>query len=372
MRKALAFVLVVVSVAFTFTTLGAQQGRGQGEAAQAPGQGRGPAFPPEPTGDARPKPMAGDAVERADPALDAIISSSAKLEMLKEDYFGISEGPVWIPDGQGYLLFSDIAGNCIYKWTPDGKLSVFLRNSGFTGNNGILQGYIANSGHLLIANIGSNGITVDPQGRLVFTAQGDRAIIRLEKDGTRTVLADKFQGIRFNRPNDVVVKSDGSVYFTDVNLTNNPSSELHQSGIYRIKTGAIDIVANDVPVNGLAFSPDEKVFYIAAGGQLAAYDVRPDGTLMNRRVFIDFSVDTRPGGPDGMKVDTKGNVYSTGPGGIWIMSSTGKHLGTVKLPTNATNLAFGDQDGKMLYITDRFHLMRIKLNVAGIIPGPPR
>lgn len=368
MRKLLPFVLVVVPVTIAVTTLSAQRG-------QTPGQGRGRGEAPLPAPiDARPQALPGNPLDRLDPALDRIVSGGANLEMLKEGYFGISEGPVWIPEGQsGYLLFSDIAANAIYKWTPDGKLSVFLQNSGFTGpNTGILQGYVARSGPLFVANIGSNGISVDPQGRLVFTAQGDRAIVRLEKDGTRTVLADRFEGKRLNRPNDVVVKSDGSVYFTDTYPMDNPSIELHQTGVYRIKDGKVGVMEKDVPVNGLAFSPDEKVFYIAAGGQLNQYDVRPDGTIANRRLFVDFTVDRAPGGPDGMKVDLNGNVYSTGPGGIWIVSPQGRHLGTIRLPEPATNLAFGDVDGKTLYITDRRSLVRIRLNQAGIMPAARR
>lgn len=314
-------------------------------------------------------------VVKLDPALDQIISTNARLEMLKSDYFGISEGPVWIQESpEGYLLFSDIAGNVIYKWTPDNKFSVFLERAGWTGMNvGELVGYVANSGHLLIANIGPNGITVDPQGRIVFTAQGDRTIVRLEKDGKRTVLADRFEGKRLNRPNDLVVRSDGWVYFTDPRPANNPAIELPHGGVYRTRDSNSDlqVLDKEITPNGITFSPDEKILYVNGGGQIFRYDVQPDGTITNRRLFIDprASGDKTPGNPDGMKVDRAGNLWTTGPGGIWIISPAGKHLGTIRLPEPATNLAFGDPDGKTLYITDRRSFARIRLNAPGITPG---
>jgi gluconolactonase len=314
----------------------------------------------------------GKTIVRLDSALDAIVSPKAKLEMLKADAFGISEGPVWIREGQsGYLLFSDISANVIYKWTTDKQMSVFMKDSGYTGDLGKigLEGYLARSGPLFVFDFGSNGITLDPQGRLVFCAQGDRAIVRIEKDGKRTVLADRYEGKRLSRPNDLVVKSDGTVYFTDPR-PNNPTVELPYSAVFMVKDGKVQLLANDFRPNGIAFSPDEKILYINGGGMIKRYDVRPDGTIENGRVFIDMNNDKAPGGPDGMKVDQKGNVYCTGPGGIWIMAPDGKHMGTILLPAPATNLAFGDADYKTLYITDRRSLVKIRLNTAGIAPGP--
>jgi gluconolactonase len=317
---------------------------------------------------------AGRSIVRLDPALDQIVSASAKVQMLKTDYFGISEGPVWIQDGQsGYLLFSDIGANVIYKWTSDNKMSVFLDKSGFTGElpEAMRGGYVANTGRLWIVNFGSNGIALDPQGRLVFTAQGDRAIVRLEKDGKRTILADKYEGKRLNRPNDVVVKSDGAVYFTDPRAANNPAMELPTSGVFLIKGGSLKMLLSDFTIpNGLAFSPDEKYLYVNDTGRklIMRYDVRADDTIANGRTFIDMSSDKTPGNPDGMKVDQKGNVYCTGPGGIWIMSPEGKHLGTILLPENATNMAFGDPDYKTLYITDRRSFAKVRLNAPGMKP----
>jgi gluconolactonase len=312
-------------------------------------------------------------IVRLDPAFDAIVSSDAKVEMLKENAFGISEGPVWIPAGQsGYLLFSDIAANVIYKWASDNQMTVFLKDSGYTGDldKVSFQGYFARSGPLFIYNFGSNGITLDRQGRLVFCAQGDRAIVRLEKDGKRTVLAERYEGKRLNRPNDLVVKSDGAVYFTDPHPDNNPTIELPYNAVFMVKDGKMQLLASDFRPNGIAFSPDEKALYINGDGGIRRYDVLPDGTINNGRVFVDMRIDKTPGGPDGMKVDLKGNVYCTGPGGIWIMAPDGKHIGTILLPAPATNLAFGDPDYKTLYITDRRSLVKIRLNAAGIVPGP--
>ena len=315
---------------------------------------------------------AGQAVIRLDPALDQIVSANAKVETLKSDYFGITEGPVWIEEGpSGYLLFNDLGANVIYKWTPDNKLSVFLEKSGYTGDIAAATraGFGANNGRLFIMNFGSNGLALDPQGRIVFTAQGDRAIVRLERDGSRTILADRYEGKRLNRPNDMAVRSDGAVYFTDPHADNSPVMELDFSAVFLVKDGKIQLLDKDYRPNGIAFSPDEKYLYVNGGQKIMRYEVRPDGTVANRREFIDMSTDKAPGGADGMKVDSKGNVYCTGPGGLWIISPEGKHLGTIVLPDNPTNMAFGDADYKTLYITARKSLCRIRLNVPGIRPG---
>jgi gluconolactonase len=314
-------------------------------------------------------------VVRLDPALDQIVSPNARLEMLKADYFGISEGPVWIQQGRtGYLLFSDIGANAIYKWTPDNMLSVFLEKSGYTGDPARVgyEGHIYFNGRLNVGTFGSNGIVVDPQGRIIFCAQGDRAIVRIESDGKRTVLADRYEGKKLNRPNDLAVKSDGAIYFSDPRPANNPSMELPAAAVFLIKNGSLKMLIDDYPApNGLAFSPDEKYLYLTRAGKIIMrYDVQPDDTIANGRVFIDMNGDKAPGNPDGMKVDALGNVYCTGPGGIWIMSPEGKHLGTILLPETGTNMNFGDADGKTLYITDRKSLGRIRLKVAGALWKP--
>jgi gluconolactonase len=225
-------------------------------------------------------------IVRLDPALDDIIAPDAKLETLGE-HFGLTEGPVWIREGQsGYLLFSDCAANVIYKWTPDGKLSVFLEKSGYTGTDTLTLGQQTISGCLAILLIGSNGLALDPQGRLIITAMTDRTIVRLEKDGSRTVLADRYEGKRFSGPNDVVVKSDGAIYFTDTinglrGGANGPLRELPFNGFYLVKDGKVTLLDSDQRTlggspNGITLSPDEKYLYVTAGfGKTMRYEVRP-------------------------------------------------------------------------------------------------
>jgi gluconolactonase len=320
-----------------------------------------------------------------DPALDDIIAADAKLETLGE-HFGLTEGPVWIAEGRsGYLLFSDCAANVIYKWTPGGAFSVFLEKSGYTGKDVLNVGQqTITGGRVAIVLIGSNGLTLDPQGRLVITAMADRNVVRLEKDGTRTMLADRYDGKRFSGPNDVVTKSDGAVYFTDsVNGMrgggDSPSRELPYNGFYLIKDGKVTLLGGDRDrpgefPNGIALSPDEKHLYVTAGfRKTLRYDVLPDDSVANPKPFQDA-------GNDGMKVDRKGNLYTTVQGNeIWITSPEGKHLGTIQLPQIskeprprivATNMAFGDPDGKTLYITACTHLFRIRTKIEGVRAGP--
>jgi gluconolactonase len=324
-------------------------------------------------------------IVKLDPALDQIISPDAKLETLG-DHFGLTEGPVWIRQGgSGYLLFSDCAANVIYKWAPASPLSVFLDKSGYTGKDILNVGQqTVTGGRVAIVLIGSNGLALDPQGRLVITAMADRNIVRLEKDGTRTLLADRYEGKRFNGPNDIVVKSDGALYFTDsVNGMrgggNSPQRELPYNGFYLVKDGKVTYLGGDKDVpgdfpNGITFSPDEKHLYVTAGfHKTLRYDVLPDDTVANPKVFLTEGI-------DGMKVDQQGNLYSTVLGSeIWITSPEGKHLGTLQMPQISqeprprivtTNEAFGDKDGKTLYITACTHLFRIRLKVAGVRPGP--
>ena len=327
-------------------------------------------------------------IVRLDPGLDEIISADAKLDVLGE-HFGLTEGPVWIREGQsGYLLFSDNAANVIYKWAPGAPLSVFLEKSGYTGNDVKNVGAQTISGRLAILLIGSNGLTLDPQGRLIITAMTDRTVVRLERDGTRTTLADRYQGKRFSGPNDVVVKSDGAIYFTDTvfglrGADASPAREIPYSGFYLVKDGKVTLLGSDQDhpgdfPNGITLSPDEKYLYVTAGfGKTFRYDVLPDDTVANGKLFI-------AAGNDGMKTDRKGNLYSTNavaPGEVWITSPEGKHLGTIVMPQIPgeprprivpTNLAFGDTDGKGLYITACTHLFHIRLKTAGILPGPAR
>jgi gluconolactonase len=310
-------------------------------------------------------------VEKLDPALDAIVPANAKLEILKGDYFGNIEGPLWVQQGQtGYLLFTDISANHIYKWTADGKLSIFLDKTGFSSSDtSPLQtgGYIGSyNGRFYPTSFGSNGITLDPEGRIVWCAQGDRAIVRLEKDGQkRTVLTDKYEGKRLNRPNDLVAKSDGWIYFTDPRSDRGGPQELDFSGVYRVKDGKLELLDKEVQPNGIAFTADEKTLYVG-GSKIWRYDVKPDGAIANRKEF-------NPVGCDGMKVDRQGNIYcaTTSVHGVRVISPQGKHLGTILtledgVGIGPTNLAFGDADGKTLYITIKRSLSRIRLNIPGV------
>ena len=326
-----------------------------------------------------------NAVVRLDPSLDALIPASAKADLLKGDYFGATEGPVWVDEGRnGYLLFSDMAANTIYKWMPGGQLSVFLDKSGYTGNDINNVGGQYTNGRLHLLNIGSNGLTLDREGRLIIAGMTDRNITRLEKDGSRTTLADTYEGKRLNSPNDLVVKSDGAIYFTETTSgmrgrDESPARELPFHGVYLIThpstplgaRGELRLLEKDpqgVAPNGIAFSPDEKILYVNGGLKINAYDVLPDDTIANPRVLIDMSGANTPGNTDGMKVDRNGNIYCSGPGGVWIVSPQGKHLGTIVTPDRVANLAFGDADSRTLYMVGGRSLWRIRTNIPGIRP----
>jgi len=306
-----------------------------------------------------------------DPGLDAIMSRTAKIEPLKRDYFGIAEGALWVREGPGgYLLFSDIGANVVYKWTREGSLSVFLERAGYTGTDTAGVGNIAFNGRLNVATFGPNGLAMDREGRLVIAAQGDRAVVRIEKDGSRTILADRFEGKRINGPNELALRSDGSVYFSDPGSglrggRASPARELTFNGVFRAKDGQVQLVDREpqgLSPNGLAFSPDEKYLYVNGGGKLTRYEVRPDGSVGVGQLFIDLTTTKLPGGTDGMKVDAAGNVFTTGPGGIWVISPTGKPLGRIEFPEGRlTNLAFGDSDGKTLYVVTQPSLFRVRL-----------
>lgn len=315
-------------------------------------------------------------IVRLDPALDDIIATDAKAELLKGDYFGFVEGPVWVQEGRsGYLLFSDVAANNIYKWAPDGNLSVFLERSGYTGTDTANVGGQSFNGRLHLIVFGSNGITLDRQGRVVFATHGDRTIERVEKDGRRTVLADRYEGKRLNSPNDLVMKSNGSLYFTDPpgglrGGARSPAKELPYSGVFLLRDGKLQVLVQEATAfpNGIALSPDEKYLYVNGARKITRYEINADDTIANGQLFVDMTADTAPGGTDGMKVDQKGNVYCTGPGGVWIISPDGKHVGTIRLPEQPANLAFGDADSKTIYFTARKSLYRIRVKIPGIRP----
>jgi gluconolactonase len=286
-----------------------------------------------------------------------IVSMQEDAEELGAGYGGPNgptEGPVWIHE-KGYLLFSDIHGSRRMKYEPDKGVSVDAENT---------------------AN--ANGMTRDPQGRLVICHHYSRRVDRIEEDGSVTVIADRYKGLKLNRPNDVVVKSDGSTYFSDPPprppLTPpDHTPELDIAGVYRVSAdlSQMNMVIRDfVNPNGLCFSPDEKLLYVNDSNRhrklIKVYDVEGNGMLDlgSERLFIDMRGDSRPGGPDGMKVDVQGNVYCTGPGGIWVMNPEGAHIGTIL--HRAVNLNWGDDDWKTLYFTGPTSINRIRLNIAGV------
>ena len=314
---------------------------------------------------------------RLDPSFDQIAAPNATLEKVAGGFDKWTEGPVWTRNGT--LLFAEIPANNIVQWIPGQKASVFMHPSGYTGSTPFKGG-----------EPGSNGMTLDKNGRVTVAGHARRNVWRLETlkgDGQITVLADSYEGKKLNSPNDVAYRSDGSLYFTDppygleTQQDNDPKKELKVNGVYRIpgalqqKAGApparekLQLVIKDLArPNGLVFSPDEKFLYVAESGRRVwlRYKVQADGSLTDGSLFLDASSDKAQGGPDGMRVDQKGNIYSSGPGGVWIISPEGKHIGTFKLPERVANVAWGDKDGKTLYICASTTIYSIKLKIAGV------
>jgi gluconolactonase len=301
-------------------------------------------------------------IERLDPALDDLLPRRAVIEKLAEG-FDWSEGPVWMKD---HLLFSDVPLNTIFKWDPRAGISIFIQPGGYTG--------AAPRG----GEPGSNGLTHDKHGDLIACQHGDRRVARWE-NGKFVAVADRYDGKRFNSPNDVVVKSNGDIYFTDppYGLPGNvedPTKEIPFQGVYRVSASdkKVTLLTDEVTrPNGLAFSPDEKILYVASSDPKKAiwmsYPVKADGTLGAGRVFFDCTAmqsDTRKGLPDGLKVDQSGNVWATGPGGVLIISPAGKHLGTLATGEATANCAWGD-DGSTLYITADMYLCRVRTKTKG-------
>jgi gluconolactonase len=307
-------------------------------------------------------------VERLDPALDAIVPAAPRMEKLAEGFL-FGEGPVWVPEG--YLLFSDPNANRIYRWSEAKGVSVFRERSGYAGAD--VAAY---------RQPGSNGLTLDRLGRLTICEHGNRRVSRLEKDGTATVVADRYDGRRLNSPNDLVERSDGTLFFTDPpfglpQVHADPRRELDVTGVFRVRDGEVELVSDDLSgPNGIALAPDEKTLYVANWDEKAKvvmrYDVARDGTLSRGRVLFDMGSAPEPEALDGLKVDRRGNLYVSGPGGVWILSSEGRHLGTIRGPELPANFAWGDADGRTLYMTARTGLYRMRLEIPGIRPTPER
>ncbi|MCZ2341650.1 MAG: SMP-30/gluconolactonase/LRE family protein [Bacteroidales bacterium] len=312
------------------------------------------------------KPMTLGKIERLDPALDAIIPKEATIEVLAGG-FSWSEGPVWVKDG-GYLLFSDIPKNMIWKWSAKDGLHAFLKPSGYTGSTKFTG-----------AEPGSNGLAIDARGNLILCQHGDRRLARLEQDKKFVTLVDKYQGKRLNSPNDLVIVSNGDVYFTDppYGLPGNvkdPGKELDFQGVYRLKpNGEVTLLTSELTrPNGIDLSPDEKTLYVAnsdpAQAIVKAYPIKPDGTLGAGQVICDLTADVKAapnkGLPDGLKVDQRGNIFATAVNGIYILSPQGKLLGKIVTNDKTANCAFGD-DGTVLYMTTNHQLTRIKTLTKG-------
>ncbi len=306
-------------------------------------------------------------IDRLDPDLDDLIGPEARIEVLARG-FDWSEGPVWMAR-RNCLLFSDVPRNVVWRWSAIDGLSVFLRSSG-------------SSADAADKEQGSNGLTFDNDGRLILCQHGDRQVARLSSRRRFVALATNYQGKRLNSPNDVVLRSNGDLYFTDPPYglekgLQDPRKQLPFQGVYSVtRTGKVRLLTRDISFpNGLAFSPDEQRLYIANSDpqhpEILVYEVHSDGSLANGRRFFDASplVPSGKGLPDGLKVDRKGNVWSTGPGGVLILTPTGRHLGTLRTGEATGNCAWGD-NGSVLYMTADEYLCRVKTRTLGILPGP--
>jgi gluconolactonase len=316
-------------------------------------------------------------IQKLDPTLDHLVAPDAKLERVATGFDKWTEGPVWTREGS--LLFAEIPANNIIRWVPGKGVGVFMHPSGYKGSEPFKG-----------PEPGSNGMTLDADSRVSVAGHAGRTVWRMESVAPQaqiTVLADSYQGKKLNSPNDLVYKSDGSLYFTDppyglpTQGDDDPQKELQVNGVYRVpgareqKPGTqpardkLQLVIKDLSrPNGIAFSPDEKFLYVADSGRKVwmRYPVRPDGSVGDGIVFLDASSDNAPGGPDGIRVDKNGNLYGSGPGGVWIISPAGKHLATIKVPERVSNVAWGDKDGKTLYITASTSLYRLRLKVPGV------
>lgn len=302
-------------------------------------------------------------VERLDPALDGLIAPGVKLERLAGG-FEWAEGPVWDRRTQT-LLFSDVPRNVVFQWKEGVGTRDYLLPSGYTGS-------VPRGGEM-----GSNGLAVDSGGSLILCQHGDRRVARLERTGAFSTLAEYYLNRRFNSPNDLVFKSNGDLYFTDPPYglekgTNDPLKEIVFSGVYLLRRkGELVLLTADLTFpNGIALSPDEKTLYVAVSDPLQpiimAYEVQKDGTIDKGRIL--FAAKPlqagRPGLPDGLKVDNKGNLFATGPGGVLVISPEGKHLGTINTGEPTANCGWGG-NGSMLYITANKYLCRIQTLTKG-------
>ena len=300
-------------------------------------------------------------IERIDPAIDNLIDPSATIEVLSDGYEW-SEGPVWV-ESENMLLFSDVPTNTVYKWTEEDSIEIFLKPSGYTGETA--------SGS---REEGSNGLALNPDGKLVLCQHGDRRLAALEApldapESTFSTLAGAYDGKKFNSPNDVAIRRNGDYFFTDppYGLPRNATQETPFQGVYKLSNGAVTLLVDSLTrPNGIAFMPGEKALVIANSDREKAmwyaYDLSDDDQLINGRIFHDATEAGRSesGLPDGLKIDRDGNVFATGPGGVWIFNKDAKLLGKIKLPVATANCAFS-ADEKTLYMTADNYLLRMKM-----------
>ncbi|WP_293974328.1 SMP-30/gluconolactonase/LRE family protein [Sphingomonas sp.] len=304
--------------------------------------------------------MAGTNIERLDPALDALVAPDARIERVATG-FVFTEGPMW---KSGRLWFSDVNGDKLRAVDPSGKVEELLPNSGGLPNPP--QG----------ASIGSNGMVPDKDGTVLMTQMGARRIVRVDARLKLTPFLGHYQGKRLNSPNDLVVGADGALWFTDPpfglfnGMDRDPAKQLPYNAVFRYADGKLEPAITDLALpNGIGLSPNGKILYVTDYGPpgiIYAYDIGPKGALSNKRTVIAFPRGGG-GGADGLKVDTAGNIWATGPGGIRIITPQGKVLGQIKLPEVAANLAFAE-DGHVLYITASTSVYRLKTKIAGILP----
>jgi gluconolactonase len=313
--------------------------------------------------DSAPAPAAAAAtgtIVRLDPALDAIVPANAAVEKVAGG-FQFTEGPLWRPS-EGRLWFSDVVGNVLRAVTRAGQVEVLIEHA--AGHSTAPAG----------SYIGPNGLLAEDGGTVLMAQHFNRQIVRIGADRKTTIVVDRFDGKRLNSPNDLAFGPGGALYFTDppfglVGQDKDPAKELDFNGVYRFAGGQVTALVRDLGrPNGIGFSPDLRTMYVsnteASRKVIMAYDVAPDGSAANGRIFADGTADTAPGMPDGLKVDRQGHVYATMPGGVWVLAPDGRHLGTSRPPEVAANCGWGD-DGKTLYITAETGVYRIRLNAAG-------
>jgi gluconolactonase len=310
------------------------------------------------------RPLGGKAVgtiRRMHPDLDGLVAPDTVIEQIAGGFI-FTEGPLWRPDG--VLWFSDIVGNVVRQWSPDGAVVEVLRPGGYDGDSLPAGGFN-----------GPNGSTAGRDGSVVLCQHGNRRVARIDRNRAVSTIVDRFDGKRLNSPNDVVFRSDGRMYFSDPpyglpRQDQDPNKDLPWNGVFMLAGDELQpIETTHTRPNGLAFSPDEKIFYLANSDgdhrYWMRYDVRPDGSLENGETFADVSTHPDAGLPDGMKLDRLGHVYATGPGGIWVFTPGGRHLGTITLPEQPANCAWGDADWRTLYVTAETGVYRFRTLIEG-------